>query len=119
MTLNVTLAGLARCVATPSRRWLLALTAVLGLAAAVGVAATAGPSTRTFDYVSGPVQGLMSLTLPFIGVLVAGDVRRTSDRARLGPTLLAAAMLAVVVGAFGVAVSAVLVSFPSAAVGAW
>lgn len=114
-----TLDGIRRCVATTSRRWLLALTALLGLAAAVGVAATTGPSSRTFDYVSGPVQSLMSITLPFIGVLVAGDVRRGSARARLGPTVLAAALLAVAVGALGAVVSAVVVSIPSSAVGAW
>ncbi|HSU34476.1 MAG TPA: hypothetical protein VLJ88_02340 [Propionibacteriaceae bacterium] len=51
-----------------------------------------------------PVQLLMSVTLPFFGVLLAADLRRR-HQVRAAPTLLAALTLAVLVAVFGVLVS--------------
>src|SRR5690349_606823 len=57
-------------VGTRPRRWLVGVTLGLGLAAAVLVTATADPADRTFAAVSGPMQSLMSILVPFIGVLL-------------------------------------------------
>jgi hypothetical protein len=104
-----TLAAIGRCVGTRSRRWLVAITLLLGLAAAVAVTAAGPPADRTFVALSLPVQSLMSAALPFIGVLLARDLLRAPRSARLTPTLLAAALLAAAVGVFGVLVCAVVV----------
>lgn len=104
-----TMAAIASSAGTRPRRWLIALTLLLGLLAAVAV--TAGsPTDRTFVAVSGAVQSLMSIALPFIGVLLVGDLRRAPRAGRLRPTLLAAVLVAAAVGAFGVLVSAVAVA---------
>jgi hypothetical protein len=102
-----TLAAIGRGVGTRQRRWLVAITLLLGLATAVAVTAAGPPADRTFATVSGPVQSLMSVTLPLLGVLLAGDLRRAPRAARLTPTLLAAALLAAAVGAFGILVCAI------------
>lgn len=99
MTGTDVLAALGRCAATPARRWLLAGTLLLGLLAAVAVGAGAPPADRTFVNLAGPVQSLMSVTLPFLGVLLARDVVLRS--APLGPTLLAAVLVAVAAGLLG------------------
>jgi hypothetical protein len=72
------------------------------------VAITAGsPADRTFAAVSGAVQSLMSITVPLIGVLLVGDLRRAGRPGRLTPTLLAAVLVAAGIGAFGALVCAV------------
>jgi hypothetical protein len=116
-----TLAAIGRCVRTRPRRWLLAITLLLGLVAAVAVILTAQPAERTFTTLSGPVQILMSATLPFIGVLLARDVLRSQGAAPLASTLLAAILLAAAVGVFGVVVCAVSLTLtpPDAAAGRW
>lgn len=61
----------------------------------------------------------MSITLPFVVVLLAGDLRRRP--APVGPTLLAAVVVAATVGLFGdlVCALAVVVSGPDPAVDPW
>jgi hypothetical protein len=104
-----TLAALGRAVSTWPRRWLLAVTLFLGLAAAVALAAMGSPADRTFTNLSGPSQSLMSITLPSVGVLLVADLRR-ARATRLLPTLLAAVLIAVAVGVFGVVTCAVALS---------
>jgi len=99
-----TLAAIVRAVGTQRRRLLVAVTLLIGVAAAVAVTAALSPVDRTFTALSGTVQSLMSATLPFVGVLLAGDLLRAPRTARLAPTLLAAALLAAAVGVFGVLV---------------
>ncbi|MFI7606030.1 hypothetical protein ACIBTV_12985 [Micromonospora sp. NPDC049366] len=96
--------ALRRAVATRPRRWLVATTLLLGLLAAVATTA-APPEDITFSTVSDLVQSLMSVTVPFLGVLLAHDLRRSPRPARPGPTLLAAVLLAAAVGVFGILVS--------------
>jgi hypothetical protein len=81
----------------------------------------APPGDRTFVSVSTSVQSLMSVTLPFIGVLLAHDVLRSPGAVRLTPTLFAATLVAAVVGAYGVLVcaAALAVAPSSVAVGRW
>lgn len=116
-----TLAALGRGVATRPRKWLIAVTLLLGVLAGVGMVAVAQSADQTFVSVSKSAQSLMSVTLPFLGVLLVRDVLRSPGAVALAPTLLAATLLAVVVGAFGVVVCAVaLAVVPSGAtMGRW
>ena len=98
------LGEIRRTVGTRARRRLLAITLVIGVLTAVGVALGVPPPDRTIAAVVTPVQLLMSVTVPFFGVLLAGDLRR-SDRTRVAPMLLAAVALAAVVAIFAVLVS--------------
>ncbi|MFC3502041.1 hypothetical protein ACFOOK_13870 [Micromonospora krabiensis] len=97
--------ALRRSVATRPRRWLVATTLLLGLLAAVATTA-APPEDLTFSTLSDMVQSLMSVTVPFLGVLLAHDLSRSPRTPRPGPTLLAAVLLAAAVGLFGILVSA-------------
>lgn len=112
---------LGRSVATTSRRWLGGVTLLLGLLGAAAVIAGGQPTDRTFVHLSDSVQSLMSVTLPFFGVLLARDVLRSRGEFRLAPTLLAAALLAAAVALVGVVICAgALMVVPSgSAVGRW
>ncbi|SBT48147.1 hypothetical protein [Micromonospora auratinigra] len=99
-------AALRRTVATRSRRWLLAVTLLLGVLAAGAVLAGTPPERRTFAGLAEQVQLLMSVPVPFIGALLTGDLRRSAGTARRAPTVLAALLVAVAVGAYGVLVGA-------------
>jgi hypothetical protein len=98
--------AIRRSVGTRPRRGLVAITLLLGLLAALALTAAEQPGDLTFSTLSDMVQSLMSVTVPFLGVLLARDLRRTPRTARLIPTLLAAALLAATVGLFGVLVCA-------------
>jgi hypothetical protein len=104
------LAALDRGLGTRPRRWLVGITLLLGLLAAVALNAAGDPADRTFAGLSGPAQLLMSVTLPVTGVLFAEDLRRSSVPLRLTPTLLAATLVAIAVGAFGAVVCATAVA---------
>ncbi|MFG1609057.1 hypothetical protein [Actinoplanes sp. NPDC049265] len=83
-------------------RVLLGVTLLLGVLGAVGLAAGA-PDDATFVLVSQAVQMLMSVTLPFTGVLLARAA------VRLPEMWLRATFLAVAVGGFGVVLAVVAV----------
>lgn len=116
-----TLAAARRAAGTRTRRLLIAITVLLGVLAAFFTAVAGQPADRTFAGLSNPVQSLMSVTLPFIGVLLARDVVRSPGTVRLAPTLLAGTLLAVAVGAFGVLVCAAALTLgpATAADGMW
>ena len=116
-----TVAALGRSVGTRPRRGLVAVTLLLGVLAAGVMVTAAPPGDRTFVSVSTSVQSLMSVTLPFIGVLLAHDVLLSPGAVRLTPTLFAATLVAAVVGAYGVLVcaAALAVTASSTAVGRW
>ncbi|MEH0937530.1 hypothetical protein [Micromonospora psammae] len=84
----------------------MAITLLLGLLAALAMTAAAHSGDLTFATLSDMVQSLMSVTVPFLGVLLAHDLGRAPRTARLAPTLLAATLLAAAVGLFGVLVCA-------------
>ncbi|GAA4571984.1 hypothetical protein GCM10023176_33890 [Micromonospora coerulea] len=113
---EATLNALRRSVGTRARRFLLAVTLLLGLLAATGLAMAGPPDDRTFATLSDAVQSLMSIIVPAFGILLARDLKRASGITRLTPTLLAATLLAAVVGLFGflVCVAALTVSTSSA-----
>jgi hypothetical protein len=112
---------LGRSVATTARRWVGGVTVLLGLLGAVAVFAGRPSTDWTFVHLSGSVQILMSVTLPFFGVLLVRDVLRSGGEFRLAPTLLAAAALAVAVALIGVVIcaAALLIGPQGAAVGRW
>ncbi|MFI2710689.1 hypothetical protein ACH495_11240 [Micromonospora sp. NPDC018662] len=94
---------LRRAVGTRARRALLVVTIGVG---AVAAALTAGlPSDeRTVATVAELVHGVISVLLPFVGVLLAHGLRQAPG-ARVLPTLAAAASIAVAVGLAGDALS--------------
>jgi hypothetical protein len=109
-----TLGAIRRSLGTRPRRWLVTVTLLAGLSAAVAVTAGVQPGNRTFAMLSDPVQSLMSVAVPLLGILLARDLQQAPRAARLTPTLLAATFLAAVVGVFGVLVgAAALVLAPS------
>ena len=93
---------------------------LLGAISAVGVAIAATPTDRTFAAISGPTQSLMSLTLPFLGVLLVRDLRRSAARS-VFQSIGAAVLLAVIISLLGVTACALAAGIvPSAAAeGRW
>ena len=89
---------------------MLAVTALAGLLTAVVVVTAVEPSDRTFAMVAGPVQMMMSITVPFVGILLVSDVRAAGSRSKIILTVLAAVVVAIVVAVFGIAVSVVAVA---------
>lgn len=96
---------------------------VLGIAGAVIVTGASSPAERTFSATSAPAQLLISVIVPFFGVLLTADLGRgtgvgpTSPN-KLGTRLLAAVVLAMVAAGCGVVVSAATVAaYTSAAPG--
>lgn len=106
-----------RSVGTRPRRWLILITALVGLLSAVAVMASVEPSDRTFGTVAAPVQTLMSITVPFLGILMVSDLRAAQRWNEIIPTVLAAIVVAVGIAVFGILVCVVAVAvLPSAAV---
>jgi hypothetical protein len=96
--------ALRRSVGTRPRQSIVAVTLLVGVLAAAGVASAAPIADLTIAGLSDPVQSLMSVVVPLIGILLAHDLR--SAPFRLAPTLLAAAVSAAAVGLFGFVVCA-------------
>jgi hypothetical protein len=83
-------------------RGILIATALLGVLAAVAVAAGTAPADRTFATVSLPTQSLMSVTVPFLGVLLVSELHAPFRAARILAVVGRALGLALLVAAFGV-----------------
>ncbi len=79
--------------------------------AGITPAALHAPADRTFATVSTPVHRLMSITVPFFGVLLVSDLHRA--KAKFAPKVLAAMALAVVIAVFGALVCAVAIAVAS------
>ncbi|GAA2528306.1 hypothetical protein [Pilimelia columellifera] len=108
---------LHRAVGTRARRWLLAVTVGLGVLAAAAV--PMDPAMRSFAGIAGPLQQLMSVTLPFVGVLLVHDLRRAP--ASLRSTLGAAGVYATGIALLGALLSAAALALapPGASVHPW
>jgi hypothetical protein len=113
-----TRAALRRSTGTRPRRWLIAVTLLLGVLAAVGLTTVIPADELTFAALAHPVQSLMSVAVPFLGTLLAHDLRRSPGTGRLAPTLLAAALLAAAVGLLGAVFCAAALALAPAG-GAW
>lgn len=112
---------LRRALTTRPAKVILTLTLLLGLLAAAALVASLPPADRTLAAVSTPVQSMMSVTAPFLGVLLTSPLRHTQDPTTVRPKLLAAVRLAVVIALFGLAVSAIAIVAASSAAspGTW
>ena len=96
------------------------ITALIGVLAAVAVTVGTPPAGRTFAMITFPVQMLMSVLVPFFGVLLASDLRRARQGARVARMLLAAATVAAAFALFGVLVCTIAIAvFPSEAQDRW
>lgn len=91
------------------RKWVLILTLLLGVLTAVLAVTGMQAAERTFAGISEQVQSAMSVLTPLIGILLVHDVRRAPG-ARLGPSLVVAAVTGAAVAVFGIAVSAATVA---------
>ncbi len=91
-----------RSVAAPTGKWIILITVLVGLLAAVAVTTLTPSPDRSFAAIAVPVQSLMSVTAPFLGVFLVSDVYHVSRGSRLGPKLLAAIALAVAFAFYGV-----------------
>src|SRR4051794_26748880 len=91
-----TIAAVRRSAATRPRRWLLAATMVL---AVLVVAALATATDGTFADISATAQSVVSILVPFVGILLVSDLRGPDDSATLMPTLAAAALVGAALGA--------------------
>jgi len=93
---------------------IVAVTALLGVLAAFAVAAGTEPAGRTFAAIAGPTHSLMSVTVPFLGVLLVRELRRPT---RLGEVLAVVARalgLALLIAGLGVLICTVVTAvFPS------
>jgi hypothetical protein len=94
-------------------------TALVGILAAIAVTASLPSGQRDFITISGPVQLLISVGVPFLGVLMTVDLHRS--RRPFLPTLLRALGAALAFACFGAVATAVAVAaFPSdASEGRW
>ncbi|ADD44710.1 hypothetical protein [Stackebrandtia nassauensis] len=101
--------ALRSITATRSRRWLSAITLLIGLIIPILLSVTLPASDQTFASIASPTQALMSVTVPCVGVLLAAELRRATAPVRLIPTLAAAVAAAAAVGAYGSATSAIAV----------
>jgi hypothetical protein len=90
-------------VRTRVRRAIVLTTLLLGAVSAVGVAAAAAPADRTFATISSPAQSLMSITVPFLGVLLVRDLRWPPRRSVISPVVVAE-VLAIAIAVIGIAV---------------
>jgi hypothetical protein len=97
---------------------LLVVTALLGIATAVLVVA-GSTSDPTLADVSAAVQPVMSVFVPFVGVLLASDLARAGRTQPILPTLSAAIVVGAATAAFGVLVSVLAVALTPNASDAW
>jgi hypothetical protein len=116
---NPTTDAFRRVIATRTRRWLLAITLLLGVLVAVAVATALPADERTLAILAYPTHMIMSVTLPFLGVLLGRDLL-TDPAARAAPTLGAAVAVALGVAVLGdLVIVAALAATGSGPPGAW
>jgi hypothetical protein len=115
------LIGGRRAVGTRARRWIVAVTLLLGLLGAVAVAVGSPPTERTFSAVSGPTQSLMSIVVPLLGVLATAELRRPTRASEVLAVIAGALRPTLLIAVIGVVICAVVTALaPSAAAeGRW
>lgn len=92
---------LADCLRVRSLRWLIIVTAAIGVLLAA-VSTLQPPEMRQFTAYSLPTQLTMSVTVPFIGVVMVHRALRRPG-GRLAPSVAAAMIVAVAAAGFGLA----------------
>ncbi|MEU4426964.1 hypothetical protein AB0F81_40605 [Actinoplanes sp. NPDC024001] len=118
--MNDTIARTLRSAArTRGRRVLLVVTFAVGALAAAGLMAGLPPAELTFATIAQQVHLLISVPLPFIGVLLANGLRKAAG-GRVLPALAGAVLIAVAAGFAGNAFSvAALAASESTAPDPW
>jgi hypothetical protein len=129
---RATVLELRKSIKSPSRRWLLIVSGVVGLLSAGLVVFTGSAQDHTFAVTSSYTQSAISLPLPFVSVLLMTQEfgRRASSAtfglgmslgAIIAPKLLASAVIAVAGAGYGVLISLVATSAaaPAADQGRW
>ena len=101
------LIGGRRAEGARTRRWIVAITLLLGLLGAIAVAAGSPPAERTFAAVSGPAQSLMSIVVPLLGVLATGGLRRPRRASEVLAVIAGALGQALLIAVIGVLICAV------------
>lgn len=94
--------GLRRAVGSWPRRLLIVGTILLGAAVAVLTAMSVPMPERTLPVLLTPVQSVMSILTPLVGILLVGDLRRPRRTAHLTPALLAGLVVAAGIALLGV-----------------
>ncbi|MFI5841870.1 hypothetical protein ACIA8K_19375 [Catenuloplanes sp. NPDC051500] len=108
-----------RILATRTRWWILAITLLLGVLTAVAVAAAPPSDERTLAIIAYPTHMVMSVTLPFLGVLLGRDLL-SDPAAPIAPALRAAMAVALGVATLGdLVIVAALAATGSDVPGAW
>ena len=103
-------------IGTRARRLLIGIAVAVGVLAAAGLQAVTPASDRTFAGLNNPVQSLISVVVPFYGVVVTTELRRSRPQAGLGPALATALLMAVGFAVVGLVASALVIAVaPSAA----
>ena len=117
---GATLAAIRCSLGTRPRRWLLAITLLVGVLGAVALAA-GPPAGRTFVALSNSTQSLMSVMVPLFGILLARDLKGVRGAASVAPVFTAAMLLAAAIGLFGILVCAatLAVAASDAGTGRW
>jgi hypothetical protein len=115
VTLQAVLADSRRVGRSRRRLCLVASTLFVG-ALAAGLMLTVAPrDERTMAALSSSVQLLMSVTVPFLGVLLVQDVARPSRRPALVSSVLAALVVAAMVAVFGIVLCSLATALASPA----
>jgi hypothetical protein len=101
-----------RAVGTRPRQVLTGVALTCALLALVAVSAGAAPEEQMFLATSAISQGILSIFVPFYGVLLISDLRRhqASDGLAWWSSFLAAELFAVVAAVYGLVISAVAVA---------
>lgn len=107
-----------RVLGTRPRRVLAAVTLGLALLVVIVLTATLPAEERTFAAISAPVQSVLSIFVPFFGVLVMADARRNGS-AGLRPCWLAAGLIGAGFAVFGLVATAIAVAIVSTGTGPW
>lgn len=97
---------LADSLRVHSQRWLIIITLALGVAVTVALTVLLPPDLREFALYSLTTQLVMSVTLPFLGVVMVHAATRRPGPSRPAPAMAAALLIAVAVAAFGVVINA-------------
>jgi hypothetical protein len=87
---------------------LIGWTLAIGALAAVALGMELPLEDRTMAEISGPAQLLMSVTVPFLGVLLVQDLPRPGSRTALLRSMAAASAVAALFASFGVAICALV-----------
>lgn len=106
-----------RALASPLHRWVVVVTALVGVLAAIGLGASSPPEQQTLAALSPPVQSLMSVTVPVFGIVLVANPDRRDRTTGIGGTLVVAAAMAVAVALFGFLVIATALSLFASDVG--